>query len=139
MRPIVLATLIVMLTVLAAAIVGNGVVEFGRIDFWQVRGTFRGVFLLFFLALFPRLTLLFSSIPFGGILWWLGFIFVPRYLIAILATITYGLTNPFLVVISWIIALAGESSEKYVVQRKVFRFSSGKRGRVIDVDSRSLD
>lgn len=136
MRALPLALLIVALTLLTAAIIGDGVVEFERISYWQRHG----IFLLIFLALFPRLTLLFSSIPFGGLWWWLGFFFMPRYLIAVLATITYGLPNPVLVTIAWLIALAGESTEKYVVKRRVFYSTSGgRREQIIDVTSRDLD
>lgn len=39
--------------------------EFGTIDYFQKHG----VFLLAGLAIFPRLTLLFSSIATGGFLW----------------------------------------------------------------------
>lgn len=73
----------------------------------------RGVFFLFFVTLFPRLTLLFSSVPFGGVAWWLGFVFCPRILVAILATINYFHANPILVVLSWLIALGGEGLEKF--------------------------
>jgi len=37
--------------------------EFGNQNFWDVRG----IFFLFFIMVFPRLTLLFSSVAFGGI------------------------------------------------------------------------
>ncbi|MCD6046406.1 MAG: hypothetical protein K0S08_53 [Gammaproteobacteria bacterium] len=78
------------------------------VSFWQVHG----VFFILFMFFFPRLTLLFSSVPFGGLLWWLGWIFAPRLLVAILATFSYWQTNPILVVLSWCWALAGESVEK---------------------------
>jgi len=76
---------------------------------------------LIFIAIFPRLTLLFSSVPFGGVLWWLGWIFAPRLLVAILATVNYWNQNKVLVVIAWLIALGGESSEKHVVCTRVGR------------------
>jgi hypothetical protein len=82
--------------------------EFGRIDFFHKHG----LFFLIFITLFPRLTLLFSSVASGGLLWWLGFIFCPRILVASLATVSYFQTNPFLVVMSWVIALGGETMEK---------------------------
>lgn len=82
--------------------------EFGRIDFFQKHG----FFFLIFITLFPRLTLLFSSVATGGFLWWMGFIFCPRILVASLATVAYFHTNPVLVVISWIVALGGETMEK---------------------------
>lgn len=89
--------------------------DFGDVNFFDKRG----VFFLFFVTLFPRLTLLFSSVPFGGIAWWLGFIFCPRILVAILATVNYFQTNPILVVMSWLIALGGESVEKWRLNRGV--------------------
>jgi len=64
---------------------------------------------------FPRLTLLFSSVAFGGLFWWLGFIFAPRLLVAILATTAYWQTNTVLVVLTWIWAVGGESAEKKTV------------------------
>ncbi|MFA6236672.1 MAG: hypothetical protein WC635_05030 [Bacteriovorax sp.] len=94
--------------------------SFGNIDFF----TKHGWFFLFSVALFPRLTLLVSglfvgSIEFGGFIWWLGFLFAPRVLVAALATVTYWHTNPILVVIAWLIALGGESSEKFAISRKI--------------------
>jgi hypothetical protein len=88
-----------------------GGLELGREDYWDQRG----VFFLVFIAFFPRLTLLFSSVPFGGLLWWLGWIFAPRLLVAILATIAYWVQNPVLVLIAWLIALGGETTEKTMV------------------------
>ena len=82
--------------------------KFGTVDFFQKHG----LFFLIFITLFPRLTLLFSSVAFGGFFWWLGFIFCPRILVASLATVAYFHTNPILVVISWIVALGGETMEK---------------------------
>ena len=77
-------------------------------NFWD----HHGFFFLFFMFFFPRLTLLFSSVAFGGILWWLGFIFMPRLLVAILASTTYWESNPVLVLGAWIWAIFGELIEK---------------------------
>ena len=82
-------------------------------DFWQHHG------LLFLLgcAFFPRITLLFfSSVTFG---FWtiLGWIFVPHFVIAILATTIYWNTNPVLVIISWFFAFAGTSGEGEIARR----------------------
>lgn len=95
-------------------------VDFGTDNYWESRG----VFFLFFITLFPRLTLLFSSVASGGFLWWLAWLFSPRLLVAVLATITYWQSNPILVVISWLVALGGETSEKTIVfnKRTPFRF-----------------
>lgn len=99
-------------------------VDFGRVNFFERHG----VFFLIFITLFPRLTLLFSSVPFGGVFWWLGFFFCPRILVAILATVTYFYTNPVLVVISWMIALSGEVFEKWGLRQNsvVVRWSGGR-------------
>lgn len=94
--------------------------EFGRVDFFEKHG----IFFLIFITIFPRLTLLFSSVVTGGLFWWLGFIFCPRILVASLATVSYFHTNPLLVVISWLVALGGETMEKAGIggrQRFVFR------------------
>ena len=89
-------------------------VEFGSANYWDAHG----LLLLAGLALLPRLTLLLSSIATGGLLWWAGWLFAPRILVATLATISYFETNPALVVISWLIALGGETSEKCWVGRR---------------------
>lgn len=82
--------------------------QFGTVNFFDRHG----YFFLIFITIFPRLTLLFSSVATGGFLWWLGFIFCPRILVATLATVAYFHTNPVLVTISWIVALGGETMEK---------------------------
>lgn len=93
--------------------------DFGNIDFFQKHG----VFFLIFITIFPRMTLLFSSVATGGFLWWLGFIFCPRILVASLATVAYFHTNPMLVIASWIVALGGETMEKAGIGgRKKFVF-----------------
>ena len=93
-----------------------GNVHFGTVSYWQNHG----IFFLIFLTIFPRLTLLFSSVPFGGLFWWLGWFFAPRLLVAVLATIAYWNTNPLLVIIAWLFALGGESGEKYYIHRMVY-------------------
>ncbi len=110
-------------------------------NFWD----HHGFLFLFFITLFPRLTLLFSSVAFGGIFWWLGFLFAPRVLVAVLATMSYFNSNPLLVVISWIVALSGESTEKYTLRSKVrFRRASSNLksprmdGDVIDVNYKRI-
>jgi hypothetical protein len=91
---------------------------FGSTDFFKNHG----YFFLIFITIFPRLTLLFSSVPFGGFFWWLGLIFAPRILVATLGTMSYMKTNPFLVVVSWMIALGGEFLEKRTIGRRSFFF-----------------
>lgn len=83
-------------------------------NFWQ----YHSIIFCLFMIFFPRLTLLFTGIcamPFAGVLFWLGWIFLPRITVAILASFFYFQTNPVLCVFVWIWALAGESAEKKVV------------------------
>lgn len=107
-------------------------VEYGTESFWD----HHNVFFLIFITIFPRLTLLFSSVASGGLFWWLGFIFAPRLLVAILATIAYWEVNPVLVLFSWIIALSGESGEKYVLKEKII--IRKKNDDIEDVEYRKL-
>lgn len=103
-------------------------------NFWDVHG----VFFIIFMFFFPRLTLLFSSVPLGGFFWWLGWLFAPRLLVAILATTAYWQTNTVLVVLTWIWALGLESGEKrtlHSVHRRIRR----PRGTVIDAEFRRGD
>ena len=83
------------------------------LNFWDVHG----FWFILFMCIFPRLTLLFSSVVTGGILWWLGWVFAPRLLVAILATNTYWETNTFLVVLTWFWAIGGEGAEKEAGRR----------------------
>lgn len=113
-------------------------VEFGKIDYFSKHGWF----FLFSIALFPRLTLLVSgllvgSVEFGGFLWWLGFFFAPRILVATLATVAYWNTNQVLVIISWLVALSGESSEKFVITNKIRhpkRYDQGFSGTTVEAE-----
>lgn len=98
--------------------------DFGTINFWDRHN----IFFLIFIAIFPRLTLLFSSVAFGGLFWWLGFFFCPRILVASLATVTYFHTNPVLVILSWLIALGGEFFEKRGIGRSRFQMHTFKSG-----------
>lgn len=77
-------------------------------NFWDNHG----IFFILFMFFFPRLTLLFSNVAFGGVLWWLGWIFAPRLLVAVLATNIYWEANKILVILTWFWALSGESLEK---------------------------
>ncbi len=75
-----------------------------------------GIFFLIGLALFPRITLLFfASTPFG-FLAWLGWLFAPHLLVAILS-LSYWDTHPVLVVIAWLFALGGTGGEAKVASR----------------------
>ena len=82
-------------------------------DFWDAHG----VFFILFMCFFPRLTLLFSNVATGGIFWWLGWFISPRLLVAFLATMAYGDTNPFMVLMAWIWAFWLESTEKTMFRR----------------------
>jgi hypothetical protein len=92
--------------------------EFGTINFFD----HHGLFFLIFITIFPRLTLLFSSVASGGLIWWIGFIICPRILVASLATVSYFHTNPVLVIISWVITLGGETMEKFGLSGTKSRF-----------------
>lgn len=113
-------------------------VEFGRVDYFDKHGWI----FLFSIALFPRLTLLVSgllasTIEFGGLLWWAGFFIAPRILVACLATVSYWNTNPVLVVFSWLIALGGESSEKFIITKRMSspqRYDQGFSGSTIEAE-----
>ncbi len=90
-------------------------------SFWQ----HHGLWFILFMFFFPRLTLLLSSVPFGGLLWWLGWVFAPRLLVAILATTNYWATDTLLCVLTWVWALGGEGFEKTVVVYKRPRYGRG--------------
>lgn len=109
--------------------------EFGNTNFWDKHG----VFFLIFITFFPRLTLLFSSVATGGFFWWLGFLFVPRVLVAALATVSYFHTNPVLVIISWLVAIGGETAEKAGLRgRKRFVFRTFSTGPVRNEEDASI-
>ena len=83
-------------------------------DFWN----YHSIGFCIAIALFPRLTLLFSGIcgmVFAGPLFWLGWLIVPRITVAILATFFYFPSNPILCVFVWMWALGGEVTEKKVI------------------------
>lgn len=105
--------------VASSILFGGFEIQWGTVDFFQKHN----ILFLVFISFFPRLTLLFSSVAFGGFLWWMGFLFTPRILVAVLATMAYGKTNPLLVAISWFVAISGE-----VIEKKKL---SGSRGFVI--------
>ena len=62
------------------------------------------------LAVFPRITLLFVGGAFGPLAW-LGWLFCPHLLVAILGTTYYWDTNPVLCVVAWFVAFAGTGGE----------------------------
>lgn|GEM_PF-3269684 len=76
-----------------------------------------GIWFLIGLALFPRITLLlFAATPFGWLAW-LGWLFGPHLLVAILS-IPYWHTHPFLVIAAWVMALVGTSGEAQAVRNR---------------------
>lgn len=72
------------------------------------------------LAFFPRLTLLLASFATGGFLWWLGWLFAPHLLVAILS-LPYYSTHPVLVIIAWVFALGGSKVE-LKLPKLIFKF-----------------
>ena len=99
-------------------------------NFW----TYHTIFLLLGFTFFPRLSLLFCNIP-GSLLFWLGWFILPRIVIAFNATIYYLDSNPILVILSWIIALGGESAEKkysYKIKKNNFNSSKNIEYEIID-------
>jgi hypothetical protein len=84
-------------------------------DFFVAHGTFFGVFLLLALAMFPRISmicmLIWGTLTGGGVLWWLGAIFLPHVVVAVEATSHYWDTNPVLCVVAWLVAFGGTFGE----------------------------
>jgi hypothetical protein len=77
-----------------------------------------GIIVLLGLALFPRITLLVASFATGGFFWWVGYIFTPHILVAILS-LKYWHTNPVLVIVACLWSLVGTGGEGECVNRKV--------------------
>ena len=130
----------VTITVVSSLLFNYTNVEFGKAEYFDNHGWI----FLFSIALFPRFTLLVSSlllgsIQLGGLIWWAGFFIAPRILVACLATVAYWHNNPILVVISWLIALGGESSEKFVITKRMTspkRYDQGFSGSTIEAEYR---
>ena len=116
-----LAIIFVSIVLITSAVGDLTSLQWGSINYFDQHGPF----LLLFIAFFPRLTLLFSSIPSGGILWWFSWLVAPRLLVAILATFAYLATNPFLVFLAWLLFFAGEGGEKYFVYRRARQAKQG--------------
>jgi len=76
-----------------------------------------GVFVLLALAVFPRITLLVASFATGGLFWWIGWVFAPHLLVAILS-LQFWDTNPVLVMISWFVAIVGTGAEQQTVSHQ---------------------
>ena len=95
--------------------------EFGHSNYWN----HHGIWILIFLAAFPRLTLFigwldgglnFAGTIFAGWIGGLSWFFVPRIMIAVVATLNYWRANPILVIAAWLIAVGGESGEKVAIR-----------------------
>ena len=90
-------------------------------NFWNYH-SFLFVFFMFF---FPRLTMLFATTTGGGLLYWLGWLFAPRFTVAIIATILFYQNNEILLIFTWIWALFGETTEKVIIKTRTTK-SSGE-------------
>ncbi len=81
----------------------------------NIRYNNHGLLFIFCMFFFPRLTMLFATTYGGGLLYWFGWLFAPRLTVAIIATMLYSQHNIILVVLTWIWALGGESTEKATI------------------------
>lgn len=59
--------------------------------------------------------MLFCTTVGGGFLYWVGWLLAPRLTVAIIATYYFGHENIVLVVLTWLWALSGESTEKRAI------------------------
>jgi len=86
-------------------------------DFFAAHADSYPWLILIGLAIFPRITMLFVGGPFA---WfhWVGWLVAPHLTVAILATLRYWETNPWLVVIAWIFALGGTGGEAGAARRR---------------------
>jgi len=75
-----------------------------------------GILALLGLVFFPRITLIVASFATGGLMWWLGFIFAPHFLVAILS-LPFWDNNPVLVIVAWLCAFSGTSCEGTLLMR----------------------
>ena len=89
-----------------------------HVGFWDAH-TFDWL-VLFGLAVFPRITLLFIGGPFF-LLEWVGWLICPHLLVAVLATTTYWDTDPLLCIAAWFFAFAGTGGEGKVVHYRTRR------------------
>jgi hypothetical protein len=94
------------------------------ISFWDVHG----IIFIFFMFFFPRLTMLFSGIAcaWSGFWFWCGWLLAPRITVAIMASMVYWPHNWILVILAWIWALCGESTEKNYTVKYTVRKSNGR-------------
>jgi hypothetical protein len=110
-------------------------------SYWVAHGYINGLLFLLFLTALPRLTLFIGmaigvgfaswlTIPFGvsGVLavpivlvGWIAWLIVPRWLIAIIATLLYWSTNPILVLCAWITAYFALEVKKEMAKQRAAR------------------
>lgn len=81
-------------------------------NFWEHHGW------LFIMAMFffPRLTMLLATTFGGGLLYYIGWLLMPRLTVAIIATILFHDHNTLLLIFTWIWAFSGEAGEKIVIK-----------------------
>ena len=87
-------------------------------NYWDVHGWW----FLFFMLVFPRITMLVSGICFmtwlHPVLFWFGWVLTPRFVGAILATWFYFHTNPVVCIFAWIAALGVSVGQKKIIKIK---------------------
>ncbi len=75
-----------------------------------------GIWFLIGLAVIPRITLLlFAATPFGWLAW-IGWLFAPHLLVAVLS-LPFWDTHPILVIIAWLMAFVGTVGEGGAARR----------------------
>ncbi len=82
-------------------------------NFWDDHS----IWFLIGLTFFPRITLLFFSVTPFGILAWIGWLFTPHLLVAILS-LPYWNENPVLVICAWLVAFGGTGGEARVASNR---------------------
>lgn len=82
-------------------------------DYWDQHG----ILFLLGLTFFPRITVLFFSAVSFNLLVFVGWLFAPHLLVAILATTQYWDTNPVLVIVAWFVAFGGTGAEGKAASR----------------------
>ncbi len=86
-------------------------------DFWAAHGILGGLGLCLICVLFPRLTLAAMTLVWGmfdvTLLGFIGWIFIPRIMIAFTATSLYWHTNPVLCVLAWLCIGCSGGAYKY--------------------------
>lgn len=76
-------------------------------DFWENHT----IWFVIAISIFPRLTMLFATAYGGGLLYWIGWLFVPRLTVAVIATILYRETNLEMVILAWLLCIIWHTSQ----------------------------